>query len=127
MDITVKITIQAPGMTTVEDTTVLPVEARDIITVTVPAAAVNQEVDVSPASLVDQSLLYIRASAYPTSLTPTYKVGLTSNPAIKLDAPHLYMGSQDSALPAAVDKLFFSNPGAADVVVTLVVGRDATP
>lgn len=127
MDMTITTKIQAPGMTTIEDTTVVAVEAKDIITVELPAAAVNTEVDISPAALVDQLVLYIKASAYNQTNPPTYRVGLVSNPAIVLNVPHLYMGAQDSSLPAAVDKLFLSNPHTSAVTVTIVVGRDATP
>lgn len=127
MDITVTTKIQAPGMTTIEDKTVVTVEARDILTVLVPAGTVDQEVDVSPAALAAQELLYIKSSLYTTGALPTYKVGVVGNPAITLGKPHLYLGGQDESLPAAVDKLFFSNPHTADITVTVLVGRDATP
>ena len=127
MDITVTTKIQAPGMTTIEDTTVLSVEARDMITVTIPASTVDAEVEISPASLAEQDLLYLKASLYDDTNPLLYRVGLISNPQITLDAPHLFMGNQDACLPASVDKLFVSNPHTADVVLTVLVGRDATP
>lgn len=127
MDITVTTKIQAPGMTTIEDTTIVSVEARDTIVVTVPASTVDQEVDISPAALAAQELLYIKSSLYQAGALPTYKVGLNTNPAITLGKPHLYLGGQDESLPAAVDKLFLSNPHTVDIVVTILVGRDATP
>lgn len=127
MDITVTTKIQAPGMTTIEDVTVVSVEARDVITVSLAPSAADFEVDISPAVLADQHLLYIKASAYTTGALPTYKVGAAINPAITLGMPHLYMGGQDESLPAAVDKLFFANPHTSAITVTILVGRDATP
>lgn len=127
MDITVVTKISSPGMTTIEDTTVVSVEARDIIAVVVPASAVDQEVDISPAVLAAQELLYIKSSLYTLGSLPTYKVGADTNPAITLGKPHMYLGGQDESLPAAVDKLFLSNPHTSDIVVTILVGRDATP
>ena len=96
MDITVTTKIQAPGMTTIEDTTVLSVEARDMITVTIPASTVDAEVEISPASLAEQDLLYLKASLYDDTNPLLYRVGLISNPQITLDAPHLFMGNQDA-------------------------------
>ena len=126
-DMTVLTRISCPGMTTIEDETVVSVEAKDQITVTVPASAVDLEVDVSPAALTSQDLLYIKSSLYQAGALPSYKVGADTNPAVELGHPHLYLGAQDSVLPAAVDKLFLSNPHTSDIIVTILVGRDATP
>lgn len=127
MDITVTTKIRAPGMSTIEDTTVLSVEARDIITLVIPAAAVDTEIEISPASLAEQSLLYMKASLYDATNPLLYRVGVIGNPQHSLDAPALFMGSQDGHLVADVDKLFVSNPHTADVTLTVIVGRDTTP
>lgn len=127
MDITLTTKIQAPGMTTIEETTVISVEARDFISISVPAATADMEVEIAPGTLPQTHLVYIMSSAYDVALPPKYRVNLVSNPEVVLSAPALFVEGQDEMAPGPFDKLFLSNPSASDIVVSILVGRDATP
>lgn len=128
MIIKVNVSLQVDSQTALPEETALTVEASDNIQVTIPAAGVDVEVDLCPAATeVPVEMVLIRASAYATSLS--YKVHASTEAAIQLRQQHLFMGQQDLLAGSGVpfDKLFFSNSGSEDVVVSVYVGRDATP
>lgn len=108
-------------------------DAYDVLgPITVEGGASDMEVEVTPASPEQLNLIMIMASAYeetvPGTADITYKPGADSSAAVQLDNAHMYVGKgQIATLEAAPAKLFFSNANAADLTVTVIVGRNATP
>lgn len=104
----------------------IEVEATDVVRVAVAAGATDKEVQVQPGNGVE--LLFISPDPPSGDLTYATSAGATEQHA--LDQPHLLSGKGAVGLlggPAAPTSLFFSNAGPADVGVTIVVGRAATP
>ena len=117
-------TVDIDGQQFTDDRQVMS-EAFSSIQVTVPAGAADMDIQVLPTG-ADLQFLAIRADRYASDVT--YKLGAAANPAVALDAPHLFAGSGAvGLLPAAPDHLFVSNASAQDVVITILTGRDATP
>jgi hypothetical protein len=105
----------------------LDVEAYDKLQVTIEAGASDKEVDIQPGGSGQVMFLQITASAYHES-DLRYKINSNSNPEHNLDGALLFPGKGAVALlDPAPTKLFFSNDLAEDVVVEILIGRDATP
>lgn len=104
----------------------LPVEAYDTLAVLVPAGAEDFEIEVQPGGSGQVQFLLIRCSSYGTDIS--YKVNDTGNEAIPLDAVQFLMGSGVIQLlhSDGPQKLFFKNDTADEVLVQILVGRDAT-
>ena len=99
----------------------LTVDAYDKIEAVIPAngaATINVQPDGSA------QFLLLTASSYENL---TYAVD-ASPTAITLDGAHVLIGAGAVGLLGATQKQFaFSNTGAEDVTVSILVGRDATP
>ena len=71
----------------------------------------------------------LSASAYDAKLT--YKLGKKANSEIQLDGPLVLMGPGALAVLAGgggdMKAVFFSNKTGANVDLSIVIGRDATP
>jgi hypothetical protein len=106
----------------------IPVDAFDLVEVTIADAATDVEVQVQPAAAAGLlKVLAITASAYHPDLT--YKVNGAGATARALDAPQVFAGDGaiallDASPPTA---LFMSNATGAPVTVKILAGRDATP
>ncbi len=102
---------------------VLEVDAYDVIEIIIPKSSTDQEVEVQPGSAV--SLLMITSDGYDPPLT--YKVNDAGHTARTLNQPQLFVGSGAVALldPSTPSSLFFSNGPARDVRVSILVGRSA--
>jgi len=125
-DIDVKQNAAVQGGPVVDGSGPVTVEAYSKINVTIAAAAADVEVEVQPTAADRVNLLVITAGAYSADLT--YKVGANTGTPVALDAPQFFNGAgMMSMLEADPNSLFFSNAGAEDVPVTILVGRDATP
>lgn len=99
----------------------MDVEAYSEIEVTVPAGG-SVDVDVQPGS--GGQMMVITGSDY-TNLT--YEVD-GSGTSVTLDGPHVLIGSGAVALLGGTqNSIAFSNGGAEDATVHILVGRDATP
>jgi hypothetical protein len=114
-------TVQVGTTLTRSVSTVLEVDAYDVIEVTVNDSATDDEVEVQPGSEV--RLLMIHCDSYDPALT--YKVNATGNPVRTLDQPQMFAGTGAVALldAAAPSSLFFSNATGRNAVVSIVVGR----
>ena len=103
----------------------IAVEAYDVIQIAIAPSAADVEVNIQPGPTGAAKVLMIKASSYASGIS--YKVHLSTNPAIDLENAHLYLGEgQIGSMGAVPDKLFFSN-GATASQITIVVGRDSTP
>ncbi len=123
--------VEVAGNGTSSATQTIQVEAYGQIFVTVPAAtgsvpvAGTVDVAVHGGGAGQLQLLFITASAYSSDLS--YITGDVSPPkSVILDSPQLFVGGAISLL-GTVNSIEFSNAGAADVDVEILVGRDATP
>ncbi len=104
----------------------LSAEAFDSISISIPAAVNDQQVEIQPGGENQVQAIVIAASRYHSDLT--YKVNAAGNPAIRLDQPHVFAGEGlNVLLDPAVSNLFFSNNTAEDIRVEVLVCRDATP
>lgn len=125
----ISIGIQVVSGPSISESVTKTVDAYDKVDVLVEAAASDYEVEIQPGGSGQVSFLIIRltsATAYSTDIT--YKVNADTGDAIVLDGPHMFIGAGGVALlDVAPTKLFFSNGGATDVTVQVLVGRDATP
>jgi hypothetical protein len=100
----------------------IAVPAYDLVRVSIAAQAAAAKVDVQPSGSV--SVLYIEASRYGTELSYTVKGGGAEN--IQLDSPQLFLGQgMIGLLKKAPKTLVFKNAFAEEVVVTILVGREA--
>jgi hypothetical protein len=119
------------GTQTFNESISMPVDAVDLIeNINVPAAAVDQEVDIEPGT--DVVFIMIKSNRYPVligvgqlsfklhTLSPTPVVVKMNN---ALMIPGL---GNVGILPAVPDKIFFSNADVADCLVTILVGRKAS-
>lgn len=123
--------VEVTGAGTESATHTLDAEAYDKIHVTVPTGSPGTAtVEVQPGGAGQAQLLLITANSYPLDGTGaaelTYEVD-GSGTAVALDAPLLLVGSGALGLLGAVNTIVFSNASDADISVTLLVGRDATP
>ncbi len=120
--------VQVDGGPAVVASDAIEVDAYDIIDVKVPkqngATAGTATVNVAPGGASDVLFLLIKSDAYkPTPLT--YKVdGGTKS--VKLDSQQTLIGAGATGLLDAVpNKIVFTNAGAADANVRILVGRKA--
>ena len=98
----------------------LDVDAYDRIDAVIPTGGAATDVEVQPGAGVQ--LLLIKSS------DPSDDVTFDNNGAdIGLKSPILLSGGAVGLLAAAPETLSFKNDTAADVTVTILVGRDATP
>jgi hypothetical protein len=107
-------------------TRAIEVEATDVIRITVEAGAEDKEVEVQPGSEV--RVLFISPDPPSEKLNYATESGATERHT--LDEPHLLPGTGAVGLlggNAPPTSLFFTNEGAVDASVTILVGRDATP
>lgn len=123
--------VEVTGAGTESATQALDAEAYDKIHITVPTGSPGTAtVEVQPGGAGQAQLLLLTASRYPLDGTGaaelTYEVD-GSGTAIDFDAPLLLVGSGALSLLGAVNTIDFSNSSDADLTVTLLVGRDATP
>ena len=107
----------------------IDVDAYDNIEVTVPKHQGNNDgtapVDVQPGDQSHVMFLLIKADTYQNSPL-SYTIDGT-NKKVTLDAPQLLIGAGAvSLLAAAPTKLIFTNKGATDASVRILVGRKAT-
>jgi hypothetical protein len=105
----------------------ITVDAYDMLQVSILDAAADKEVQVQPGASGVQFLL-ISSDQYGDKLTYKVNDGSSSTSAIKLDAPHVLIGSGAvGLLDKAPIKLLFSNTMGKAASVQILVGRDATP
>lgn len=97
----------------------MEVDAYDKFAVTLADNA-TQQVNLVPGGTV--SLLAINPS--PASDKLTYKLGSVD---VKLDGPHVLIGSGAVGLLGSLASLTFTNKTGADAVIEILIGRDATP
>ena len=116
------------GGPTISASDAIEVDAYDIIDVKVPkqngATAGTATVNVAPGGAADVLFLLIKSDIYkPTPLT--YKVD-GGTKIVKLDSQQTLIGAGATGLLDAVpNKLVFTNSGAADASVRILVGRKA--
>lgn len=105
------------------------------VEVTIEGGAVDEEVLLSPAGSASAVVVAsIKADSYPETVPGTpdlgFKVSADTNTEIPLSGPQLFVDGQDEGLGAAglaFDKIFVSNAGAEDVVLTVLVAFNALP
>jgi len=102
-------------------------EAIDKVEVSVPHGSSDMEVDLFTGLVTAVHVLAIKANQYPAGLS--YKAHTAGGSPIVLDSMQLLVGAGEVGLLGAdPDKLFFSNSHiSVDAIVTIFVGRDATP
>lgn len=132
-----KVSVSANGGLHVSEGRSLEVEAFDVINVKVPGgtstAPGTLSVEVQPADASERvRLLLIRSSIYGEAPTPSaLKFSVTGGAAdIALDQPQLFVGEGAVGLLGAPPMtMTFENALGAekDAIVTIIVGRDATP
>lgn len=113
--------VQVVGGPRVNFNDALEVDTYDVFTVVVAKGGADQVVHLVPAG-VTVKLLLIRSSA-PDDLV-TFDNGAGT---VKLKNAVLLAGGAVDLLAAAPASLTFNNNTAADVTVTILVGRDSTP
>ncbi|SHN53092.1 hypothetical protein SAMN05660350_00459 [Geodermatophilus obscurus] len=123
-EITVRASIAVAGGPTRSIHEALTLQAYDVVQVPVDAGA-TRNVEVQPDDGAQLRLLLITASAYARELT--YRVGPADDaPELRLDQPLLLLGESATALlGAAPTSMSFTNGTDEDVLVHIVVGRDA--
>jgi len=103
----------------------LAVDAYDKISVTVPDATSNLEVELQPGGAGSIKLLIVRSDVYGEDLAYTVNAGTTDH---VLDQPHVLIGTGSVGLYGAEPtKLVSDNALGQDAQVQILVGRDATP
>lgn len=113
------VTVRAEGGPQLTGSGVLEVDAYDKLSVTVPAGG-DLDVDLGPGAAGLISCLVLLPETPSDELT--YEVGTET---ITLDQPQfLFGGASDLAGNPA--SLTIANAGAADAVIDLMIGRDAT-
>lgn len=117
------ISVAASGVATLSAVQDLEVEAIGSMDVLV-AAGDTVAVDVQPGPVDRLRLVFITADSYSDTLTYT----VTGGPAdVVLDGPELFMGTGVIAFLGATPNVFtFTNGGAEDANVTVLVGRRVT-
>ncbi|MCB1830578.1 MAG: hypothetical protein H6964_14920 [Chromatiaceae bacterium] len=117
------ISVAASGVATVSAVHNLEVEAVGRVNLPVPAGD-TVAVDVQPGPVERLRLVFITADSYSDTLTYSVTGGPTD---AVLDGPELFMGTGVIALLGATPNVFtFSNGGAEEVNVTVLVGRRIT-
>lgn len=96
------------------------VEAYDKVTVTVPGDGTATDIDLGPGGAAMSCLVIVPAQGDPQL---SYSVGGND---IVLDAPVLLLGGA-VALAGNPGTLTFKNQTGANVEISILVGRDATP
>jgi hypothetical protein len=120
--------VQVDGGPTISAADSIEVDAYDSIEVTVPKKTNGTDgkatVNVQPGGAADVLFLLIKANTY-ANAPLSYKVdGGTKS--VKLDSQQTLIGAgATSLLDGAPTKLIFSNAGAADASVRILVGRKA--
>jgi len=110
--------------------TTLNVEAYEKIDVVIPGGETDVEVTVDGSGMQFLAIRVDQPATMPSPSTLSYKVNDDQADAIDLDQPvQLLVGSGAVGLlgVTALDSLFFSNSGADNATVSILVGRDATP
>jgi hypothetical protein len=110
--------------------TTLNVEAYEKIDVVVPGGETDMEVSVDGSGLQFLAIRVDQPATLPAQTPLSYKVNDSGGDVIDLDQPvQLLVGSGAVGLLGvnALDSLFFSNSGADNATVSILVGRDATP
>ena len=116
---------QAVGGASVPISSEIAVDAYAKIQVAVPAGTTDLTINLQPDGDNLAKFLLIKSSAYGDDLT--YKVN-TSTTLITLDGPHVFIGNGAvSILDASPTKLLFANGLTSDVIIDILLGRDATP
>lgn len=119
-------TFQVVGGTNVPIAGKIEPEAYEKIQVNVPAGASDMVVNLQPTGAGLADFLLIKASVYGKEVA--YKVNDAGATAIKLDGPHVFIGSGAvEILDVEPTQLLFSNALTQDVTVDILLGRDATP
>lgn len=104
----------------------LEVQAYDKIDVTVPASAIDLEVELQPGAAGQVQFIAIISDSYSEDLS--FKINAATD-VRTLDQPQLFMGKGAvSMFDAAPETLLFSNADTGvDAKVQILLGRDATP
>ena len=115
--------VQVTGGPSVVASDTLEVDAYDKIEAVIPAAG-SATINVQPGD--GAQFLLITATAYEDL---TYEVDPSDDTTVvTLDAAHVLIGEGAVSLLGATQNQFvFSNASAADVTVSILVGRDAIP
>jgi hypothetical protein len=104
----------------------VPVEAYDLVDVTLAAGVTDAVVQVQPGGAGQVRFLMVSASALSPDLS--YKVNDAGNPSHVLDRVLLLSGAGAVGLLGfAPESLLFTNATGSDVQVQILAGRDATP
>lgn len=106
------------------------VEAYERIDVVVAGGASDMEVTVDGTGMQLLAIRVDQPSTLPSPSPFSYKVNDSTASEIKLDQPvQLLVGEGAVGFLGAnpLEKLFFSNTGADNATVSILVGRDATP
>lgn len=106
------------------------VEAYEKIDVVVAGGASDMEVTVDGTGMQLLAIRIDQPSTLPSPSPYSYKVNDAGADAIKLDQPvQLLVGEGAVGFLGGnpLEKLFFSNTGADNATVSILVGRDATP
>ena len=112
---------------TLKETRTLTIDAYDKISVTVPDATSDLEVELQPGGTGSVRLLIVKSNVYGDALKYTVNAGTTDH---VLDEPHVLIGTGSVGLfGAEPTKLVFDNALGAgkDAEIQILVGRDATP
>jgi hypothetical protein len=125
--ITVSQQAQVLGDSSLSEQGSIVCEAVDKVVISVPHGSVDLEVDLFQGNVAAIKVVSVKANVYPSGLS--YKAHLNTNPSIALDSMQMFAGQGMIALMGATpDKLFFSNAHpSTDSMVTVLIGRDATP
>src|SRR5215211_1877760 len=99
--------------------------ASDKISVTVPDATSDLEVEIQPGGAGSIKLLVVKSSVYGEDLKYTINADATDH---VLDEPHVLIGTGSVGLYGAEPtKLVFDNALGEEAKLQILVGRDATP
>jgi hypothetical protein len=103
----------------------LAIDAYDKISVTVPDATTDLEVEIQPGGAGSIKLLVVKSSVYGEDLKYTINADTTDH---VLDEPHVLIGTGSVGLYGAEPtKLVFDNALGEEAKLQILVGRDATP
>ena len=106
--------------------TLISVEAYDVVEVPIPDAAVDKELQVQPGGTGEVKFMIITSNPYSDQLT--YKVNSASaTESFALDSPQVFLGSGAFAMlgGAPPTSLFFTSSVGKSATVTVLVGRKA--
>ena len=111
--------VQALNGPSVSGAGTLELDAYDKVEVTIAAGA-TQQVNLVPSGTV--SLIIINPVVPDVDLS--YDV---DGNAVALDGPHVLIGAGAASLLGGAANLSFTNDTAADAIIEILLGRDATP